>query len=1193
MDPALQELLRAAEEADPDREVEAIIRLARPDSDVPDVRIVARFGSIATCRLRADDVVAVRARDDVVSLKAARRLSPSLEPATPRGGASSRIRASDVRRDPLLTPTGRGIVVAAVDWGIDFTAAAFRHASGPAAWGTRFLSIFDQRDSALGDRPAPYGYGAVHDRADIDRALGDPRPYERLGYHPAIADRGGGTHGTHVLDIAAGNGSGGGPLGLAPEADLIFVHLADRDTGGLANLGDSVRLLEAVDFIARTARSQPWVINLSVGRHGGPHDGTALIELAFDTLLDEAPGRMIVQSAGNYFRSRVHASGTLRPGETHSFTFASDSADVTPNELEIWYDGADEFAVRLDPPGGVRSRPVGLGEQSDVVADGRVVGRVYHRERDPNNGDNHIDAFLYPIGSAGTWTVTLEARRSIVGRFDAWLERDDACPGCQARFTGRDSNGRTTTGTIANSHLPLIVGAYDNHDPSRPSAAFSSAGPTRDGRRKPDLAAPGVNVIAARSAPIGASRNLGLLVRKSGTSMATPHVTGSVALCLELAGRRLSAQEVRRLALSSCERPPSHDPEHRLGHGYLNTPRLVSAVRRALTSSDAGSRTKEWIVNSTDIALLAAAPATALREFAYRPDSPTARWIAERYDVIGRPGQRILEAARPGDLLLQVDLGRPGGGRCVVLNEPELRHVLAGPWMRRDQMVLRPLAQAEPSNVVDTQPDSVSGQDAEDAELDRLVDQGMSENQITNALFYARHPGRVGVVLRPSSREAKEWRTIRDREVRPGLRQRLVVDQVDPVQMAVFLSQYENHPWVPPEYTKAFLTRTPLLSMGRTLRDRVLGHWRSRGHPLTASAFFALARQTAGHPGIAALLCHNVAKAFAKGGVAITWRETGIEGEYTDGQKTYTATVIHPAGRLKYYHGGKGREVLSIFYLLFSDREFGPQDPGDWYHFFVTATMTTVSSEGTLGATTGRGRREDIGDADDVDLGLEQALTLPTVTAFRFRNTGRTDPDNCCANCPAGLGVGEGGRAWCRMELRFTISGHRPGIDYEITRTRRDSLWQRVSGTWQRIGSSPMGTKDDTKGDYDECLVLRSGHIFVKDSPGFPGLVLPAPGQALNAEDFYGPGAVTSAAADDVVLRASFAEWVIARSRGEGVPWTPLELPPLPDGSRRRFVFWRCVVWIHRNGAGNFVLDPRSRIERGSFSAAVLNAEPV
>lgn len=99
----------------------------------------------------------------------------------------------------------------------------------------------------------------------------------------------------------AGNGLAGGPVGVAPDADLVFVHLADRRTGGLANLGDSVGILEAVDFIARTAGRRPWMINVSVGRHGGPTTDRRT-ELALDAMLRARPGRFVVQGAGNYFR---------------------------------------------------------------------------------------------------------------------------------------------------------------------------------------------------------------------------------------------------------------------------------------------------------------------------------------------------------------------------------------------------------------------------------------------------------------------------------------------------------------------------------------------------------------------------------------------------------------------------------------------------------------------------------------------------------------------------------------------------------------------------------------------------------------------------------------------------------------------------------------------------------------------------
>jgi subtilisin family serine protease len=716
VDAALWELLRAEAGTEGDRVLEAIIRLARPGIDIPDVRMVSRFGTIATCRIRARDVIAVRARPDVISLKAPRILSPGFEPSVtppdPDSPALSEVRPTDMRRSPGLGLTGSGVVVAAVDWGVDIDSAAFKWPAAPGSasagrtpGGTRFLSFWDQRDQAIGPRPDPYGYGSVHGREEIDRALRDPRPYERLGYHPAIADpRGRGSHGTRTLDIAAGNGEANGPTGIAPDADLIFVHLADRNTGGLANFGDSVRLLEAIDFICRTAEARPCVINISAGRLCGPRDGSTLVERAFDELLAATPGRFIVDSAGNYFRWRAHSCGTIGAGETLSLAVAVDPADINLNELEIWYDGADEFAVSIIPPGYAGARPVRLGERADILIAGRVAGRVYHRKHDPNNGDNHIVAYLDPIGHAGNWAVSLEARRVNSGRFHAWIERDDTCRGCQARFAPDDSNPSTTIGSIASSHLPLVVGAYDGHDPDRPVATFSSAGPSRDGRGKPDLVAPGVDVLAARSAPAGASRSSGLLVRGNGTSFATPHVAGAVALCYEAAGSRLTARQIRSLVLDSCDPFPGADPQFRLGCGYLNIPRLLADVRQALTEPASPPAAKEPTMATEDTIVLAAAPAVAYREYLYRPEGQFARWISDRFEVVGRPGQSVDRPPQPGDVLLEVTLGRFGAGQCVTLGAGDPQVVAAPPRLAPGQLLLRPLKAVEMSEPLPVEP---------------------------------------------------------------------------------------------------------------------------------------------------------------------------------------------------------------------------------------------------------------------------------------------------------------------------------------------------------------------------------------------------------------------------------------------------------------------------------------------------------
>ena len=74
--------------ADGDEVIEAAIRLARPGIEIPDVRVISRFGTIATCRIRGRDVIAVHAAPEVISLKAARGLNPGFEPVLePLGGA--------------------------------------------------------------------------------------------------------------------------------------------------------------------------------------------------------------------------------------------------------------------------------------------------------------------------------------------------------------------------------------------------------------------------------------------------------------------------------------------------------------------------------------------------------------------------------------------------------------------------------------------------------------------------------------------------------------------------------------------------------------------------------------------------------------------------------------------------------------------------------------------------------------------------------------------------------------------------------------------------------------------------------------------------------------------------------------------------------------------------------------------------
>ena len=582
MGPDLWELF---EDGKGDDEVAAIIRLGHSSVLPKNVRVVTQFGEIITIRTSRASLPSVAGASEVADIAAGDTyMGPDveLEAANSAELSSDTVLSSDERRPPDVKATGRGVVVGVVDWGFDFAHPDFLNKDGT----TRILALWDQRGSRLPNSPEPWGYGVVHDRAAINRALKQKDPYAALGYHPADSDTGFGCHGTHVLSIAAGGGGEDRPTGIAPEADLIVVHNAPWDELDTGRLGDSVTLLEGIDFIARTAGDRLWVINLSMGRHGEQHDGSTLIEQGLDAAIRLAPGRAVCLSAGNYFDKRIHASGQLRPTQERTIIWEIIEGKPTNNQLEFWYSWQDRFEVAVRSPDGSIAARAAIGERSKFLVGGKEVGNVYHRGQEPNNLDNHITIYLYQDAPAGEWEVTLIGTDVIDGRYHAWVERDVSCPRCQSRLRPDDADPHCTTGTICNGRRTLAVGAYNTHDPEMRLGYFSSVGPTRDGRLKPDLCAPGVSVLAARSAPREKPETVQLLTRMSGTSMAAPHVTGTVALMFQAAPRRLRIEETHNLLLQSTRKVnvPEEIPE-RIGIGFLDVEEAVDAASKVTAAA--------------------------------------------------------------------------------------------------------------------------------------------------------------------------------------------------------------------------------------------------------------------------------------------------------------------------------------------------------------------------------------------------------------------------------------------------------------------------------------------------------------------------------------------------------------------------------------------------------------------------------
>src|SRR6266496_2069806 len=218
MDPKLWEMLEVGDSED---EVAAIIRLGQPGIVPPGVHVIVQFGEIVTVRMKRGSILDIREEAVVASFKdSGPPMGPDVELDDTEllEGLPEALQPSDDRRPPSLDATGRDVVVGIVDWGLDFAHPDFRNPDGS----TRILALWDQRGRPRPEAPQPYGYGLVHTREEINRALAASDPYAVLGYHPADADMGRGSHGTLVASIAAGNGGSGSPVGVAAEAKMVL-----------------------------------------------------------------------------------------------------------------------------------------------------------------------------------------------------------------------------------------------------------------------------------------------------------------------------------------------------------------------------------------------------------------------------------------------------------------------------------------------------------------------------------------------------------------------------------------------------------------------------------------------------------------------------------------------------------------------------------------------------------------------------------------------------------------------------------------------------------------------------------------------------------------------------------------------------------------------------------------------------------
>ena len=450
-----------------------------------------------------------------------------------------------VKRPPY-TLTGKGILIAVIDSGIDYAHPEFLNPEGT----TRIEVIWDQ--TIEGKPPIGYQRGTLYTKEQIDEAL--QQGNDRLSVVPSVDLSG---HGTHVAGICAGNS------GVAPESQIVIVKLG---TPSKRSFPRTTELMEAVNFVTQFAleRRMPIAINLSFGNNYGGHDGSSLLETYLNDIA--SIGRMVIScGSGNEGSTGRHYGGQLLEGENATIQLSISEYESSMN-LQIWKSYADQFRVYVSSPSNVRVGPINqvLGTQRFRLGTTNLL--LYFGEPAPYNRDQEIYIEWIPEGDyidEGIWTIELEAERIVTGQYDMWLPVAEAT-GTRSRFLF--TNEERTLTIPSTAEKVITVGAYNSELDAL--APFSGRGYTRRNQIKPDISAPGVNILSA--SPGG-----GYSVR-SGTSMATPFVTGASALLMEYGiingnDPYLYGEKVKAYLLRGARELPVLEsyPNQILGYGVL------------------------------------------------------------------------------------------------------------------------------------------------------------------------------------------------------------------------------------------------------------------------------------------------------------------------------------------------------------------------------------------------------------------------------------------------------------------------------------------------------------------------------------------------------------------------------------------------------------------------------------------------
>lgn len=505
--------------------------------------------NFAIVRIREENIEKLASLEEVIYIEKPKRLF--FEVADGR-----RVSCIDAVQTPRFRLTGKGVLIGVIDSGIEYANADFRQEDGA----TRIRFLWDQ--TVEGTPPEGYRIGSEFSAEQINEALQQPNRTMRLQKVPSVDSSG---HGTAVAGVAAGNGrnSGGRYRGTAPDAELIIVKLGNPGGMGFPRTAE---LMQAVDYIVQKAEmlQMPVSVNISFGNTYGAHNGTSLPERFLDAAAQI--GRTLISvGTGNEGAEAGHTSGFVREGEETSVPLGVQERQGAFS-LQIWTDYTDVIGVTIKTPSGERVGPIREVMGTQRFLTGKTEILLYYGEPSPYSGLNEIFLEFLPVDdyvNSGEWNIILVPEQIVTGRFEMWLPASYTLNEGTAFFYPTEELTLTIPSTASRV---LTVAAYDADTMSY--ADFSGRGRKNQNNQKPDLAAPGVNVVSVQGEEGYASF--------TGTSFAAPFASGGAALLMEWGITEkndlfLYGEKAKAFLRRGARELPGYDswPNNQLGYGAL------------------------------------------------------------------------------------------------------------------------------------------------------------------------------------------------------------------------------------------------------------------------------------------------------------------------------------------------------------------------------------------------------------------------------------------------------------------------------------------------------------------------------------------------------------------------------------------------------------------------------------------------